>query len=349
MLIKSPRKILAAPLDNNATSYHRIIQPLYELIQKGEPWSNNIQFLGDKEQQLDQYAWADIAFIQCLYAPDAYKFYAEQKKQGKFIVLDFDDDYINIPEDSPEQTEIIDKETGEAHQFPSEMRSIFVQMFIQLADVVTVTNDHLKTLYSPWQKTIKVIPNCVSPEMRRDKPKKKNDKIKILWSGSSSHLPDLHLIKGALAEVVKQVGDKIELHFQGPIDFEEEFPDLPLVTYPAVPFADYLDVIQGINADIAIAPLRNHIFNKSKSNLKFLQMSLMEAAFVGSNYGPYASIDHGSEALLAKTENDWVKHLVELVNNETLRNTLVKNATKHIDMNFMINKQIHNWINIFTR
>jgi glycosyltransferase involved in cell wall biosynthesis len=349
MLIKSPRKILAAPLDNNATSYHRIIQPLYGLLQKGEPWANNIQFLAGQEEQLDQYEWADILFIQCLYAPDAYKFYAEQKKNGKFIVLDFDDDYINIPEDSPEQTEIIDKDTGEAHKFPPEMRSLFVQMFVQLADVVTVTNEHLKKLYSPWQKNIKVFPNFVSEEMKRDVPKTSNEKVKILWSGSSSHLPDLHFIKDALLEVVEQVGDEVEFHFQGPIDFEAEFPELPLITYPAVPFEDYLDVLQGINADIAIAPLRDHIFNMSKSNLKYLQMTLMEAAFVGSDYGPYTAIDHGLEGLLAKTQADWVKNIVDLVKSEDLRKTLVKNALKDVRMNYMIEKNLHRWISLFTR
>ena len=141
----------------------------------------------------------------------------------------------------------------------------------------------------------------------------------------------------------------MEFHFQGPIDFEAEFPELPLITYPAVPFADYLDVIQGINADIAIAPLRPHLFNMSKSNLKFLQMTLMEAAFVGSNFGPYATLDHGSEALLAKSNDDWVKHLMSLVNKEDQRKKLVANALKYVNMHYMIEKNLHCWINIFNQ
>lgn len=348
MLIKSPRKILAAPLDNGATSYHRIIQPCYELFKMGSPWDKKIQFLADQEAQLEQYEWADLLFIQCLYAPSAYQFYIEQKKKGKFIVLDFDDDYLNIPEDSPEQTEIIDKETGEAHVFPPELRGIYIQMFVQLADIVTVTNEHLKKLYSPWQKNIKVIPNFVSKEMKRDVPKEPNEKVKILWSGSSSHLPDLHFIYDALKEVVSRVGDKIELVFQGPIDFNKEFPDLPLTTYPAVPFEDYLDVVQGINPDIAIAPLRPHIFNMSKSNLKFLQMTLMEAAFVGSNYGPYALLD-SEDACLPTSKEEWVSSLIELVENPEKRKSLVSNASKCVKMNHFIEDHIHNWTDIFVR
>jgi glycosyltransferase involved in cell wall biosynthesis len=349
MLIKTPRKILAAPLDNNATSYHRIIQPIYELMQRGEPWASNIQFLGAQEDQLNQYDWADILFIQCLYAPDAYQFYVDQKKKGKFIVLDFDDDYINIPADSPEQTEIIDKKTGEKHSFPPEMRTIYVQMFIQLADIVIVTTKHLKQLYSMWNKNIIVIPNCVSKDMCRDVPKGKNEKVKILWSGSASHLPDLHFIKNILLKVANKFGDQIEFHFQGPIDFKTEFPELPLITYPAVPFEDYLDVIQGIDADIAIAPLRSHIFNMSKSNLKYLQMTLMGAAFLGSNFGPYIDIDHGVDGMLAITEDDWVESLSKLIENADLRKALVSSATKYVETNFMIDKQLSQWQNIFTR
>ena len=348
MLIKTPRKVLAVPLDSHATSYHRIIQPAYELMQKGEPWASNIQFLGPKDDQPAQYAWADILFIQCLYAPDAYQFHADQKKNGKLIVLDFDDDYINIPEDSPEQTEVIDKDTGERYSFPPQMRAIFVQMFIQLADIVVVTNNHLKQLYSPWNKNIIVIPNCVSEEMRRDVPKTENDRVRILWSGSSSHLPDLHLIKEPLKNIVDKYGDKVELHFHGPLDFKAEFPDLPLITYPSVPFQDYLDVVQGINADIAIAPLRDHIFNMSKSNLKFLQMTLMETTFVGSNYGPYKDIDHGVDGMLASTDKEWVDCLSQLIENQDLRKKLVKNATKYVENNFMIDKQLHSWEKIFT-
>ena len=41
-----------------------------------------------------------------------------RRKKGKKIILDFDDDYINVPEDSAAPTRIIDKDTGEIHEFP---------------------------------------------------------------------------------------------------------------------------------------------------------------------------------------------------------------------------------------
>jgi len=340
MLIRTKKKVLGVPLDNGATSYHRVIQPLYRLAESGHP----IQFLGDKEKQIEQYEWADILYIQCLYAPDAYKFYASWKDKGKKIIIDFDDDYINIPEESPEQTEVIDKDTGEAYSFPSYMRSIYIQMFIQLADVVVVTTSALKRLYKPWAKKIKIIPNCVSNEMRRDYPKKQNDKIRILWSGSSSHLPDLELIRKPLIEINDKIGDKVELHFQGPIDFSAVFPDLPIISHETTSFEDYLNKIQEINPDITVAPLKDNLFNSSKSNLKYCQMTLMESAFIGSKFGPYKEcIDHGVDGMLASNDKDWVKFILKLVEDSDLRSKLTKNALNNVEINYMLDKHLLRW------
>jgi len=340
MLIKSKRRVLGVPIDNSATSYHRVIQPLFSLMEQGHP----VQFLDAQENQIKQYEWAEILYIQCLYAPDAYQFYANWKSKGKKIIIDFDDDYINIPEDSPEQTEVTDKNTGEVYRFPPKMRSLYIQMFIQLADMVVVTTNDLRSLYLPWNKNIKVIPNCVSSEMKRDKTKTKNEKIRILWSGSSSHLPDLKIVKEPLHRIVEKYGGRVEIHLQSPLN-EEILKDIVpnAIYHTAVPFGDYLNVIQDINADIAIAPLRPHVFNRSKSNLKYSQMTLMEAAFVGSNFGPYRCIDHGEDGFLASTSDEWFKCLSLLIEDEKLRNKLVKNATKYVNNNHMLEKHLHRW------
>jgi glycosyltransferase involved in cell wall biosynthesis len=336
-----PRKVLGVPIDASATSYHRVIQPLYYLMEEGL----DIQFLGEQEQQLDQYKWADVLYIQCLYAPDAYNFYFEQKKSGKHIIIDFDDDYINIPEDSPEQTEIINSKTGEVCRFPTELRSLYVKMFIGLADIVVVTTDTLKRLYSPFAKKIVVIPNCISQDMKRDKPKLPNDKVRILWSGSASHKPDLVEAneKGYLQQINEKYGDKVEFHFQGPLEFSELFPNLPVIAHSVASFSDYLNVIQDINPDIAIAPLKNNVFNHAKSNIKYLQMTLIEAAFVGQNLNPYIGIDSGHDGCLADSTNSWVKSLSKLIESSDLRAKVAANAMKYVESHFMIEKQISKW------
>jgi len=70
---------------------------------------------------------------------------------------------------------------------------------------------------------------------------------------------------------------------------------------------------------------------------------LMEAAFVGSDYGPYKHIDHGIDGMLARKEKDWVISLSSLIESEKLRNKLVKNATKYVEANHMLDKHLHRW------
>jgi len=344
MLIKTPRKVLGIPIDDSATSYHRVIQPLHALREEGHP----VQFLGKPEEQLAQYEWAEVIYTQCLYTPDAFKFYHSQKQQGKYLIVDFDDDYINIPVDSPEQTEVIDKQTGERYQFSPQLRAVYVKLFIQLADLVVVTTDALKHLYAPFAKQIVVIPNCVSAEMMRDYPKEINQITKILWSGSASHLPDLELLQEPLRQINQKYKEKVEFHFQGPLSFKEIFPDLPIVEHSAVSFGEYLNVIQAINPDIALGPLKTNAFNAAKSNLKYLQMTLMEAAFVSSNFGPYTNIDHEFDGMHATNTKSWVDAISKLIDNEKLRLRVVSNALTYVKAHCMLEKKLDRWRNILS-
>lgn len=339
MLLKKARKVLGVPIEAGATSYHRVIQPLYELMKEEHP----IQFLGEQAAQAEQYDWADVLYIQCLYAPGAYQFYTEQKAKGKLIILDFDDDYINIPKDSPEQTEVIDHTTGEAVRFPPEMRALYVKLFSELADMVVVSTDNLKAIYAPFSKNVKMIPNCVSPEMMRDIAKEKNSAVRILWSGSRSHLPDLQLLVEPLSQIHHKYGNGVEIHLQGSLNFKEIFPNIPIIEHPAVDFSDYLNKIQEINPDISLGPLQANVFNAGKSNLKYCQMSLMESAFVGSQFGPYLCIDHEYDGMLADGPKDWFRSISKLIDNEKLRHTISKNALNTVKANHMIATHLHKW------
>ena len=280
-----------------------------------------------------------------MYTPDAFSFYTEQKEEGKKIILDFDDDYINIPEDAAAPTRIIDKDSGEIHEFPADLRILYVKMFIQLADTVVVTTEALKNVYSPWAKNIVVIPNCISTAMQRDTPKTGNTKTRILWSGSINHLQDLDILKAPLEKLHQKYEESIELHFQGPHEFESVFTNIPIISHEAVPFADYLDKIQDINADIFLAPLAKTALNSARSNLKFCQMTLMKAAFVATNHGPYSTIDHEIDGMLVNSENDWVEHISHLIDTPIFRNCLVANATETID-SFMIKHHLNRWKNL---
>ena len=82
--------------------------------------------------------------------------------------------------------------------------------------------------------------------------------------------------------------------------------------------------------DISLAPLKNHIFNRVKSQLKVIEAGFYKKALIASNVGPYTidlvhSLDKGNfidgNALLVdenKNHADWSKFVKKLVQNPNM-------------------------------
>jgi glycosyltransferase involved in cell wall biosynthesis len=82
--------------------------------------------------------------------------------------------------------------------------------------------------------------------------------------------------------------------------------------------------------DISMAPIKNHIFNRVKSQLKVIEAGFYKKALIASEIGPYTiDLKHAlsfgqftdGNALLVKEErnhSDWAKNIKMLVNNPNL-------------------------------
>jgi len=330
-----PEKILAVPLDDTATSYHRVIQPLSYLKNKG--W--NIEFPKEKSQQLEQFKNADIIYLNCLYAPSAYHFYRELVRKGKKLILDLDDDYFNIPIDSPEQTVVI-KRDGSQEILTSSQRIYWMKAFLRLATAVSVTNQQLADFYAPYAKQIWVTPNCVSEEMCRDIPKPVSDTITILWTGSVSHMQDLGLLVKPIQNILKKY-PRVRFVCQGDLPFKEIFTECNISSFEGVKYGDYLNLLQEINPDVALMPLQKNNFNLRKSDLKFSQLTLLECASIVSNYGPYEEIP--DTAALKVEDDGWESALESLIENPSKMLGFQTEAKKYVSDHRMISNQYAAW------
>jgi glycosyltransferase involved in cell wall biosynthesis len=82
--------------------------------------------------------------------------------------------------------------------------------------------------------------------------------------------------------------------------------------------------------DISLAPIKNHIFNRVKSQLKVIEAGFYKKALIASEIGPYTidlkhSLDKGNfvdgNALLvseSRNHSDWVKNIKKLVDNPNM-------------------------------
>lgn len=78
--------------------------------------------------------------------------------------------------------------------------------------------------------------------------------------------------------------------------------------------------------DVSLAPIKDHIFNRMKSQLKVIEAGFYKKALIASNVGPYTidlvhAIDkgnftNGNAILVDKNRNqDWGKHMKKLIKN----------------------------------
>jgi glycosyltransferase involved in cell wall biosynthesis len=101
--------------------------------------------------------------------------------------------------------------------------------------------------------------------------------------------------------------------------------------------------------DISLAPIKNHIFNRMKSQLKVIEAGFYKKALIASNVGPYTidlkhSLNNGNfvdgNALLVNEHNnhsDWAKFTKKLVQNpnliEDMGNRLYETVKDTYDLN----------------
>ena len=79
--------------------------------------------------------------------------------------------------------------------------------------------------------------------------------------------------------------------------------------------------------DVSLAPIKNHIFNRVKSQLKVIEAGFYKKAIIASNIGPYTidlkhALNQGNftdgNALLVdevKNHSDWAKYMKKLIEN----------------------------------
>ena len=107
------------------------------------------------------------------------------------------------------------------------------------------------------------------------------------------------------------------------------------------------------NFDISLAPIKNHIFNRMKSQLKVIEAGFYKKALIASNVGPYTidlkhALDKGNftngNALLVNENNnhsDWAKNIKKLVENPNMITDLGEKLYETVKDKYDLNQVTH--------
>lgn len=253
----------------------------------------------------------------CKDAPTAiWQHLASVQGQRPKLVYELDDDLWNVDASNLAAFEWFikgfDRKTKTFHDVQGNIAAN-----VHVADRVTVTTEALANLIRPFNENVVIVPNRI-PEWVLDWERPKRDKLTIGWMGSHTHGMDWEQAAPHVGRFMKRNPD-VDFHLIGGL--YGDWLKLPEEQLTSTGWINGVEnVWRAIDFDIALAPLRPHVFNQSKSNLKALEAAALGIPVVASDCGPYPEfVEHGKTGFLVKRDHEWGKYLRELVNDEALR------------------------------
>ena len=166
-----------------------------------------------------------------------------------------------------------------------------------------------------------------------------SDVVKIgYFSGSISHNENFELIKPAIKQLLKKYSN-VQLHIVGILDTPKDMKPFEnqIVTHDYVDW-DKLPVLIS-EVDINLAPLVDSIFNRAKSEIKWIEAALVKVPTVASKIGAFSDMVIDGETGLLATDDQWFDKLEALVLSPELRQNLAESAYRAVLENCTLSKK----------
>lgn len=303
------------------------------------------QKYNDGEALVKKMDLVDVVMFQRPNYDDLISLMKLARQKGKIVVFD-DDDTFKLGEGVVPQNE-------EEQKFGEKVNATRNEA-LRVAHGAICTTEFLSRELREINPNTVVIPNCIDPDDAGEVDENTTGRPRILILGSVVSNDDWHIARKA----IESIADKVTFVLMGVPDedkytsYKEDMKfwrSLPHVEeYGNVVFGDYYNTIQNLACDIAIAPRADNYFNRCKSNLKFLECSMLGLPFIGQSFedglSPYEVNPQDINFLtLAKTSEDWENILNDFLANPNKYKELAKKAKEYVLEEYSIYKHAHKY------
>lgn len=263
---------------------------------------------------------------------------------NKPVILDIDDNYDIVDplsdlyrvygrEEVQIQGEYLwkDGESGFDLKKNKERLSKFHDIMRRVTAIIT-TCFELKNYAEGFNKNVVIIPNAINFDIWPSLDIRRDNAIRIVWSGGATHYPDLIEIAPVLQDIMRTYPNT-HFYMYG-VPFEGVIKDLPK---DRVHKGEWINVdghgyrMACLDPDISICPLKDMPFNYFKSSIKYYEMSALSVPTIAKNMPPYKDdITHGENGLLYSSISEFRDCLIRLIENPIERIRLGNSAYNYV-------------------
>jgi len=240
-----------------------------------------------------------------------------------------------------------------------------IERMAKRADLLTTSTGPIAAHYGRYNDNVRVIRNAIDPSIYTTgatRPEHGGGKPRVVYYGSTARMRDY-------AGYPSGVGGKWEGGYAGKAveDLRKELWNVFIgvnhgTEHVIAPFFDeafhYVENIRQFannlaasHPDIGIAPLVGDDFDRSKSELHWLEYAAVGAAFIGQGFkygeAPYSMVRHGVDGLLARTRTEWYEGLKSLVHSKDLREQLAGAAKERVLKEYDYKERAKEWADAF--
>jgi len=293
----------------------------------------------------------DVVIVERSWRPGvtldmAQKLVTSIRKLGARFIYTLDDNLLDLNEDAPWET------------FPTDEQRMAFRYFSRQADGLIVSTDNLRHRFSVLNQNIFVIPNALDERLFPPKdsalPTRRDGVLKIGYMGTRTHASDLLMILAPLRDFLRRNEGRVSLELVGiyaDARMEQCFSGYPVRFLDVGEAVDYVKFIpwaaQNLRWDYALAPLEDSLFNRSKSDIKFLDYAMLGIPGIFSRVSSYRdTVIHRETGWLCDNSSDsWSTALETLLTDTSLRNAMALKASNYVTHYRTLAQCAVNWLN----
>lgn len=277
-----------------------------------------------------------FVIFRCPMTDTLREFATMAKQMNKPLWYDVDD--LVIDTKYTDQIPFLDRMQPEERQaYDQNVRNM--GELLSLCDAAVTTTAALAEELKQYVPEVLINRNCASDEMLllseavlKEKQKKNEadgtaKKVRLgYFSGSATHLDDIEMIVPVLKQLLGK-NPNLELLIVGILELPVELK-LFVSQIQMEGFVDYQKLPERIaSVDINLAPLTDTIFNRAKSENKWVEAALVQTVTAASNLGAFAEmVQDGEDGVLCRDEAEWLEKLQWLIDDEPARKAIAGRA-----------------------